>query len=50
MKSHYDNLGIKPDASDAEIKRAYRDKAQTVIARSSFLGTMKGKRFGRLLI
>lgn len=29
MKTHYDNLGIKPDATDAEIKRAYRDKAQT---------------------
>jgi curved DNA-binding protein CbpA len=29
MKNHYDNLGIKPDATAAEIKRAYRDKAQT---------------------
>lgn len=29
MKNHYQNLGIKPDATDAEIKRAYRDKAQT---------------------
>ena len=25
--NHYDRLGIKPDATDAEIKRAYRSKA-----------------------
>lgn len=29
-KTHYETLGVKPDASPAEIKRAYRSRAEVV--------------------
>lgn len=30
MRSHYERLGVKPDASEDDIKRAYRNKARNL--------------------